>query len=646
VFGHPTDSFVLERFQMKEGIRIDDREASKVRGKPIMIGSVAAESFEKGVGDTFRLGSGAYRIIGIYETGDAFEDGGIVVDLKEAQELLGKPRQVSLFYIRLRDIALADRVIERSTRLWSDYEMVSTEDYADQQLMGDVLRGFVWSIAGLAILIGGVGMMNAQLMAVMERTREIGVLRAVGWSKGRVLRMILNESIFVSILGGALGIGLGWLLLYAMRDLAGVLGATTEIRPGILLQAAIVVVVMGFVGGVYPAWRASNLAPVEALRYEGGSSSTARRLPIGGMAAQSLWQRTARTLLTLSVIGLTVGSIMAMEGVIGGVTEVIGNIALGGDAEILIRQADIADTSLSAIDERVGKKIAAMPEVQSISGMAMTAMMDPENGSFFLVLGYAPGELAIRQFNIIEGERVTTNHQVMLGKSVAETMKKGVGDTLEIAGNRFRVVGIYDAGGSWEELGGVITLRDAQTMMGRQRKVTMYIVNLHDPGQAEAVVESINTQYPEAYAALSGEFAEQMPDMQTTDAMVSGISILAVLVGGVGVMNTMLMAVMERTREIGVMRALGWRRRKVLGLILREALLLGLLGGAMGVVIAFSLAWMMGQIPQMGDVLTPVWELQAFLRAFVIALSLGVVGGLYPALRATRLEPIEALRYE
>ena len=127
-------------------------------------------------------------------------------------------------------------------------------------------------IGGLAIVIGGVGMMNAQLMAVYERTREIGVLRATGWRRSRVLRLILGESIVVCLAGGLLGILLGWLLLRAALSGDGDDGHRTgRLSPGLVAQALLVVLVLGLVGGLYPAWRASRLLPVEALRYEGGS---------------------------------------------------------------------------------------------------------------------------------------------------------------------------------------------------------------------------------------------------------------------------------------------------------------------------------------------------------------------------------------
>jgi putative ABC transport system permease protein len=137
-----------------------------------------------------------------------------------------------------------------------------------------------------------------------------------------------------------------------------------------------------------------------------------------------------------------------------------------------------------------------------------------------------------------------------------------------------------------------------------------------------------------------------MPDMQAMDGMMAAISFLAVAVGGIGVLNTMLMSVLERTREIGVLRALGWRRRRVLGMIINESLLLGLLGGLVGILVAYGLTFLLNQIPMIGSILTPKWELVIFLRAVAVALLLGLLGGLYPAYRATRLQPVEALRYE
>lgn len=647
VFCYPMDSFVLDRFKIVDGHALNSPEASHARGKPIIVGKAMADVLKVKTGDMLKLSAGsAFRIIGIYETGNAFEDSGTVINLSDGQQTLGKQHKVSLFYIRLKDSSFRDRLAKKAKRLWPDLILTDTKELANQQMMDDMLNIFMWAIAGMAIIIGGVGMMNAQLMSVIERTREIGVLRAIGWSSRRVLFLILGESIFVCLAGGILGTLWGWLLmaLFSKSQAFLWMGASAiQIKPALLIEAFATVFILGLVGGLYPAWRASRLQPVEALSYEGGSGgSKARRLPFGGMAIQSLWQRTARTLLTLFAIGLTIGTIMLMQSWIRGFANEMGSMS--EDAEIMISQAEVADTSLSALDQRMGDKIASWSEVQSVNGAIFTVVMLPEYGSFFFLQGHAPRSFSLRHFHITEGEILTNSHQIIIGRTIADGLNKNVGDSLELSNTRFRIVGIYQTGIGWEDQGGVITLRDAQNFVGRPHKVTMYMVKLKDPSNTDEIITRINEQFPEAHAALSGNWANELPDLKATNVMMDAISILAILVGGLGVMNTMLMAVLERTREIGVLRALGWRRRSVLFMILKETLLLGVGGAVLGIIIAFGFAVFLNFITN--NYLSNEWSPDIFLRAIIVALLLGLFGGIYPAYRATCLQPVEALRYE
>jgi putative ABC transport system permease protein len=235
---------------------------------------------------------------------------------------------------------------------------------------------------------------------------------------------------------------------------------------------------------------------------------------------------------------------------------------------------------------------------------------------------------------------------VLLGRMMAEAIHKAVGETIDVSGHRYRVVGIFESGIGWEELGGVVSLREAQNFAGRPHKVTLYLVKVVDPQQASAVVERINREYPEVHAALAGSFAETMPDMQNAERFMTALSLLTILVGGLGVLNTMLMAVHERTREIGVLRAVGWGRRRVLSMIMKESVLLSVLGGVIGVIFALWLVWALNRVPVMAGLVQARWQWDVFLRALVVALLLGLVGGVYPAFRATRMQPVEALRYE
>jgi putative ABC transport system permease protein len=174
----------------------------------------------------------------------------------------------------------------------------------------------------------------------------------------------------------------------------------------------------------------------------------------------------------------------------------------------------------------------------------------------------------------------------------------------------------------------------------------MYGIKVRDPDRVEEVRAYLDTNFKDIDVALSSEFAESVPDMQRMNQMTNELAYMAVLLGAVSMLNTMLMSVLERTREIGVLRALGWQRRQVVGMILKEALTLGLLGGVVGLLLGMGMVWGIQQIPLIGGMLEPNYSLELIGQTLIIALVAGAIGGLYPSLRATRMQPMEALRYE
>jgi ABC-type antimicrobial peptide transport system permease subunit len=280
-----------------------------------------------------------------------------------------------------------------------------------------------------------------------------------------------------------------------------------------------------------------------------------------------------------------------------------------------------------------------------VAGLIWTAV-NTDQMSFLMVFGYHPREYAIRHFRIVEGEPLGARHQTIVGKQAAEQMGLQVGDTMRLLESSFRVVGIYETGLSYEELGAVIGLREAQSLTGKLRQVMYYQIKLHDPATAETVLAELDAEYPKIDFVLASEAVQSMSDFAVMEDMVSQISILAILVGGLGMLNTMLMSVLERTREIGLLRSLGWSRRQVLTMILRESLILGLLGGLLGILVGLGLGQLIRFLPGLYGGMEMVYQPSLFAQALAIALLAGAMGGLYPAWRATRLHPVEALRYE
>ena len=153
---------------------------------------------------------------------------------------------------------------------------------------------------------------------------------------------------------------------------------------------------------------------------------------------------------------------------------------------------------------------------------------------------------------------MTGRRQAIVGWQAAQAMGLEMGDTVRLLESNFRVVGICETGLGYEDVGVVIGLREAQSLTGKPHQVMMYALKLHDPGLVKPVQEDLRATFPDVDFSLTSEVAESLADFQMLNEMVGQISFLAVFIGAVGMLNTMLMSVLERTREIGVLRALGW----------------------------------------------------------------------------------------
>jgi len=642
VFGYDPDGFAIDHFRIIEGQAL--AEARGVRGKPVILGRQAAESMDVQVGDTLRITGSAFRVVGIYETGSGFEDAAAVVPLEEAQTLALQPHRVSVLYVKLDDPGLADQLQARIERRFNDLSVSASEGFASQEEMFELLDGIAMAVAGLAVVIGGIIMTNTLWMSVFERTREIGVLRSLGWRRRRVLGLILSESIILALLGGLVGSGLGLLSLVAIRESGSVLGILgSQLTPDIFVRALVTVLVLGMVGGSYPAWWASRLMPVEALQYEGGGKAREVHIP-GGMTVRNLWRRRTRTALTLLSIGVSIAAIVALGGVAGGMVGAFTVMMRDSQTDLFVAEAGV-DMDFSAIDERVGARLAARPEVDGVSGMFWTGASTDEM-PMLIIYGYHPREFAIRRYRIIEGKPLSGRREIIVGRMAAEKIGVEVGDTFRLLNSNFRVVGIYETGTAFEDAGVVIGLREAQSISGKLHQVQFYLVSLRDPNQVETVQADLEKAFPDLDFSLTSELAENTSDFRVMTEMADQISLAAVFIGALGMLNTMLMSVLERTREIGVLRSLGWRRRQVLWMILKESLVLGAVGGILGIPLGMGLGALVGTAGIWGGALEPTYTPRLFAQAVIVAAVAGVIGGLYPAWRATRMRPVEALRYE
>ena len=646
VFGYEPDQVGIRHFKVTQGVTLAEHRTRR-GGKPIILGKIAAENMKKHVGDTVRLEQTTFRIVGIYETGIAMEDAAGVVSLREAQVLTDMPRQVMYVGIRLHRPAQAKEFKAKLAKaLPKEVEIAGTQAGSMMLEWLEKMDVFAWGVAMIAALIGGVGMMNTMLMSVYERAREIGVLRAVGWSCWRVLSMILGESLLLSLLGGVVGVGIGVGLTWLVARMPAMAGMTSgRVPTGLLLQAMCATAVLGLVGGAYPAWRASRLPPVEALSYDGGSArKQARSFHLGGMALRNLVRQRTRTTLTLVGVGIGVLGMVLMGSLSEGTIKTFSGIFSG--CEITGVEGGLADTSLSAIDERIVKRIGVLPEVKQATGVIFSVVSTRSN-PLFVVMARQRTDPNLSPRILREGHLIDGRRQCLLGWRAAADENRRLGDRISFLGTTFTVVGIIQTGSAYEDGGAVIDLREAQQLLKKPHQVMMTQIKLVDPRQTDAVLAKLLGEYPKLLFSRSAELTENLPDMENMNQMIFAVLALTLVVGSITLMNTMAMSVYERTREIGVLRAVGWRSAQVLWQMLSETLLLTLFSGAIGVGLTFLLIQAMRVVPSLG-IWRDMFEVtpRVVLQALALCVVLGLLGGMFPAWRASRLRPVEALRYE
>jgi len=642
VYGYDPAGFATDHFQIVEGNPLSNPDVAR-GGKSLILGKAAAEDFDIDVGETFYLYESAYRVVGIYETGQPFEDGAAVIRLEDAQAVSGKPQQVNAFLLKVQAGIDIKALQQRIDRRFPELTATTSSDFAQEQDMLQYVYVFSWSVSLIAVVIGGVGVMNTVLMSVFERTREFGVLRAVGWQPYRILLMVLSESLLISVLGGGVGVLLGIGGIRAVGTVPGVSGfLPSQIPVTTLGQGVAVALVLGLIGGAFPAWKASQLLPAEAIRSEDGNVHAARDVPTA--ALRNVLRQPTRTVLTVIGIGVALMAIVLLGAMGDGLIDTIGGLAGGLGAQLVGMEAG-GSIDLSKIDEDVVQRIGTMEGVRAAEGF-LTGYTSVGDLPFFVVFGYRPRGLAIREYRIVEGEPLTTNRQMIMGRVAAENLSIDVGDSMRIFDRAFRVVGIYETGVSFQDGGGVVTLRDAQRLFGQPNKVSFLGIWLQEQAAADAVIHRVEARFPEVDVSKASAFTEDVSDLQAMEAMVWGVSLMALVVGGLGMMNTMVMSVFERTREIGVLRALGWRRWRVLWMVLRESVTLTLLGGLGGSLVAVAVGLLLNTVPIIQGWFEMQYSGGLFGQALATAIGLGMVGGLYPAWWASNLRPAEALRYE
>lgn len=301
----------------------------------------------------------------------------------------------------------------------------------------------------------------------------------------------------------------------------------------------------------------------------------------------------------------------------------------------------------STLDQSLGAKISSVPEVAHVAPMIFN-LMDLTTDVNALAYGWLADSYELDSLTLLSGRRFRDGQpEVLLGDLLANNLNKKAGDTLSIQGKDFTVAGIFHGSTALEAGAVILPLDQMQLIASMQGKVTAFHIQLRPAPSGETQDQYIKNISAKIEAVLPGIRAVPAAERAANNQIVAlahsvawGTSSIALLIGIIGIANTMAMSVFERTREIGILRALGWKRRHVILLILTEATGLGIAGGFLGICVGWGALRLLSTLPQTASVVSSSVEPYHFLESFLIAIASGLAAGAYPAWRGARLSPV------
>lgn len=376
------------------------------------------------------------------------------------------------------------------------------------------------------------------------------------------------------------------------------------------------------------------------------------------IAFKNLWARKTRSLLTILGVAVCVMLYLFMAGTTAYVESNLENEMAKYAGQIYVKSPAVSGWTgvefppvSSIIDSQTAERILGeTPGVNRersipILFRALTKEAYP-GGPRTLAVGLPVGkeEVYIGKVAAAVGNNHLTSNtlaEAILGKEAAASFEAEVGKTIPIAGEDILVRGILEKSEIMAiDFTVLLSLDYAQNLFQQRDSVSVVLLSASSVGEVETVANAVNTLFPKLETMSQKEMASNMDDMLAgMRTFLGGINAAAILVAIVVVLVVMFMVISERTREIGTLRAIGARKRTVLGLIIQESFILSLLGGVLGV----PLDYLMNAILYKGVIAIELVEIP---QGIIVAVIAGIVGGIYPAWRATRVNPLQALRYE
>jgi len=368
-------------------------------------------------------------------------------------------------------------------------------------------------------------------------------------------------------------------------------------------------------------------------------------LPVRNLAGRPL-----RSALTAAGVALAVASFLALVGLSRGIERAWSDTLRERGTDVLAVTRGAVEILTGSLDEELAPEIAREPGVREVTG-ELIDLVTLDEGAPVLVAGWPSGSALWDDVELVSGSMPATGRpeEILVGRQLASALGLAPGDDFEILGEMHRVSGVCELGDVLSDSMILARLAPLQALLARPGRVTLFNLKLErgdDPAEVRAVLARLSDRFPNLMFTESGSVSRENHVLRLLRGVAWSISTVAFLMGGFFVLNTLLMSVTERTREMGVLVAVGWSEGRIAALILLEGLLLSVAGGLVGALVGVGgLEWL-ARLPQLRGFVDPQVTASVIAEVLAAAVLLGAAGGLYPAWRAQRILAVDALRYE
>jgi putative ABC transport system permease protein len=358
----------------------------------------------------------------------------------------------------------------------------------------------------------------------------------------------------------------------------------------------------------------------------------------------NLARRKARAAATALGIALGVATIVALLSVGSGLKRTAAELVHLGQADLGIFQSGVSDPTASVLPASLAPRLEKRADVAEAAPLLLViegVRQDPAA----VVFGAQPNGFFRRRLVITEGRSGAGGKTgILVGDKLAKQLNLHPGSTLAVKRRPFTVNGIYHSGVFFEDTGAILDLPTAQRLAHRGSDVTTVAVQVAPDVRHSTAEKALRRALPGTQIIGTPDEAERVgANGQLVRKVVTIIAALALIVGGLGVANTMAMAVMERRRELALLSAMGWKRLRVAILVLSEGVAVSVVGAALGLLLGVIGAGLLNDALSVSAVVKPRVTPWTIGQALLIGVAIGVLGGLYPAWRGTRGSPVELL---